>query len=174
MDLPVMQGGYYEVATGARAVYVRVHGLASMSNCLCLRTSLESLLAEGRSFIVVDLADCTGMDSTFMGLLAGAATYERNNKRSGVAAVNVSEPLLQLLKNVGLTELIFVEPEPFEAPALEFIRLEEQRGEKERLACVQAAHEHLMKINDHNEEIFRPYVAALELEMKQRGMKETD
>jgi anti-anti-sigma regulatory factor len=170
-----MQGGYYEVATGTRAVYVRVHGLATMSNCLCLRTFLENLLAEGRSFIVVDLADCTGMDSTFMGVLAGAATHERNGKTSGVAAVNVSEPLLQLLKNVGLTELIFVESEPFEAPRLEFVRLEEQRGgEKELLACVHAAHEHLMKINDRNEEIFRPYVAALELEMKQRGMKRPD
>ena len=170
-----MQGGYYEVATGARAVYVRVHGLATMSNCLCLRTFLESLLAEGRSFIVVDLADCTGMDSTFMGVLAGAATYERNGKTSGVAAVNVSQPLMQLLKNVGLTELVFVELEPFEAPPLEFVRLEEQRGgEKELLACVHAAHEHLMKINERNEEIFRPYVAALELEMKQRGMKGPD
>jgi anti-sigma B factor antagonist len=170
----VTQGGYYEVATGARAVYVRVHGLATMSNCLCLRTFMEDLLAGGRSFVVVDLADCTGMDSTFMGVLAGAATYEQNGKTPGIAAVNVSEPLLRLLRNVGLTELIFVEPEPFEAPALEFIRLEEQRGEKERLACVHAAHEHLMKINDRNEEVFRPFVAALELEMRQRGMKNTD
>ena len=169
-----MQGGYYEVATGTRAVYVRVHGLATMSNCLCLRTFMEGLLAGGRSFIVVDLADCAGMDSTFMGVLAGAATYEQNGKAPGIAAVNVSEPLLRLLKNVGLTELIFVEPEPFETPALEFVRLEEQRGEKERLACVQAAHEHLMKINDRNEEVFRPFVAALELEMKQRGMKGQD
>jgi len=169
-----MQGGYYEVATGARAVYVRVHGLATMINCLCLRTTIENLLAGGRSFIIVDLADCTGMDSTFMGVLAGAATYEQNGKTPGVAAVNVSEPLLQLLKNVGLTELIFIEPEPFETPALDFIRLEEQRGEKERLACVRSAHEHLMKLNERNEEIFRPFVAALELEMKQRGMKNTD
>jgi anti-anti-sigma regulatory factor len=168
----VTQGGYYEVAIGARAVYVRVHGLATMSNCLCLRTFIEELLAAGRSFIVVDLADCAGMDSTFMGVLAGAATSERNGRPPGIAAVNVSEPLLRLLKNVGLTELIFVEPEPFETPALEFVRLAEQRGEKDRLACVQAAHEHLMKLNERNEEIFRPLVAALELEMKQYGMKE--
>ena len=172
--MALTQSGYYEVATGVRAVYVRVHGRATMSNCLCLRTFMEGLLAAGRSFIVVDLADCTGMDSTFMGVLAGAATYEQNGKTPGIAAVNVSEPLLRLLKNVGLTELIFVEPEPFETPALEFVRLEEQRGEKERLACVHAAHEHLMKINDRNEEVFRPFVAALELEMKQRGMKGND
>jgi anti-anti-sigma regulatory factor len=170
--LAVTQGGYYEVATGERAVYVRVHGIATMSNCLCLRTFIEELLAGGRSFIIVDLADCEGMDSTFMGVLAEAATYDQNGKTPGIAAVNVSEPLLRLLKNVGLTELIFVESEPFEAPRLEFVRLDEQRGEKERLACVHAAHEHLMKLNDRNEEIFRPFVAALEREMKQRGMKE--
>ena len=172
--MAVTQGGYYEVAAGTRALYVRVHGLATMSNCLCLRSTVEKLLADGHSFIVVDLADCTGMDSTFMGVLAGAATYEREGKTLGVAAVNVSEPLLRLLKEVGLTELIFVEPEPFETPALQFVRLEEQRGEKELLACVRSAHENLMKLNERNEGIFRPLVAALEEEMKQRGMKGTD
>ena len=170
-----MPGGYYEVATGARAVYVRVHGIATMVNCLCLRGFLEGLLAEGGSFVIVDLADCAGMDSTFMGVLAGAATYERNGKSPGVALVNVSEPLMRQLKDVGLTELVFVETEPFETPALEFVRLEEQGGgEKERLACVHAAHEHLMKINERNEAIFRPFVAALEREMLERGMKNND
>jgi len=172
--LAATQTGFYEVAAGERAVYVRVHGLACMVNCLCLRVFVEEMLASGRSFVVVDLAGCTGMDSTFMGVLAGVATYEREGKNPGLAVVNVSEPMLRLLKNVGLTELIFIEPEPIATPELEFVRLEEQRGDAGRMALVRAAHENLMKLSERNEETFRPLVAALELEMEQRGMKGPD
>jgi len=163
--------GFYEVAIAKHAAYVRVYGLATMNNSLCLRDFIEKALAVGRTFIIVDLAHCTGMDSTFMGLLAGAAMSEQNGKSPGVAAVNAGGPLLELLKSVGLTELIFVEPEPFNAPDFEFARLEEPSGEDARLALVRSAHEHLIKLSDHNEEVFGPLVAALEMEMRQRGIK---
>jgi anti-anti-sigma factor len=172
--LAATQTGFYEVAGGERAVYVRVHGLASMVNCLCLRAFIEEMLATGHNFVVVDLGGCSGMDSTFMGVLAGVATYEREGKNPSLAVVNVSEPILRLLKNVGLTELIFVEPEPITPPDLQFVRLEEPRGDSGRMALVRAAHENLMKLSERNEEIFRPLVAALEMEMKQRGMKGPD
>ena len=42
--------GWYEVADCRRGVYVRAHGLASMTNCLCLRDFIETMLQEGRRF----------------------------------------------------------------------------------------------------------------------------
>lgn len=170
--MAAMHSGFYEVAVGKRAVYIRVHGHASMNNCFCLRDFIDRMLHVGHSFFVVDLADCAGMDSTFMGVLAGAATYEQNGKAPGIAAVNVGEPLVRLLRSVGLTELIFIEADRFDVPVdLEFVRLEEQATEEDRLILIRAAHEQLIKICDHNEEVFGPFVAALEMEMKQRGMK---
>jgi len=166
--------GYYEVAVAKRATYVRVHGLASMNNCLCLRDFIDRVLSEGRSFLVVDLSDCTGMDSTFMGVLAGAATYDHKGKNPGVAVVNASKSLVGLLRSVGLTELVFVESEPFEIPEAQFARLEEQPSEEERLRLIRNAHRNLIVLSDKNEEVFGPLVSALEMEMRQRGMQFAD
>jgi len=166
--------GSYDVAVGQRAVYIRVNGLGSMNNCLCVRDFLDDMGAQGRSFVVVDLKYCTGMDSTFMGVLAGAATDEREGRRMAVAVVNADPHLVKLLRSVGLTEIIYVDPEPFEAPDLEFHHLEETATEKERLACIRTAHEHLMKISADNERIFGPLVRLIEKEMRARGFLDTD
>lgn len=162
--------GYYEVAVGKRAVYARVHGLASMNNCLCLREFLDKLLAEGHGFIIVDLGDCTGMDSTFMGVLAGAATFERPGRTPGIVVVNADPTLVRLLQSVGLGELLMIEEKPFKIPEMQFVRLEEQAGEEERLALIRAAHTHLIKISEENERLFGPIVQVLEAEMRKRGL----
>ena len=167
------QDGTYEVAIGKRAVFVRVHGLGSMNNCLCLRDFVEEMLHAGRSFLIIDLAGCTGMDSTFMGLIAGATTFEHGDRRTGVAIVNANGTLVELLESVGLTELVFIEPAPFEVPNVEFHRLEEQASEEKRVALVRSAHEHLVKMCDENERVFGPLLRSLEAEMKERGMLES-
>ena len=164
------QSGYYEVAIGKRAVYVRAHGLASMNNCLCLREFLDKLLADGHSFIIVDLGDCTGMDSTFMGVLAGAATFEQRDRTPGIIVVNADATLMRLLQSVGLGELLMIEEKPFKIPHMEFARLEEQASEEERLALIRAAHTHLIKISEENERLFGPLVQVLEDEMRKRGL----
>ena len=162
--------GVYDVALGDHAVYVRVHGLAGMTNCLCMRDFLERMLAAGRTFIVVDLAACTGMDSTFMGVLAGAASYESPGKPVGVAVVNAGPQLVKLLEEIGLNELLFIEPKPFTMPEVNFVRLEGQPGEEERLQLIKSAHEHLIKVSANNERVFGPLVAVLREEMRRRGI----
>lgn len=162
--------GSYEVAVGSRAVYVRVHGLGSMNNCLCVRDFLDGMLQSDRGFVVIDLRDCTGMDSTFMGVIAGTASFETEDLSIGVAVVNASSELFRLLETVGLTELVFVDPEPFDVKDVEFHALEEQAGEESRLKLVRQAHEHLIKISDKNEQAFGDLLRTIEMEMKTRGM----
>ncbi len=165
------QTGYYEVAIGKRAVYVRVHGLASMNNCLCLRDCIEHALADGHNFVIVDLKDCTGMDSTFMGVLASAATPYRRDPPPGVAVVNADKRLAGLLDSVGISELVYVDPAPFEPPQIAFIRLNESAPDDDaRLACVHAAHRELIEVAAENEKVFGPFLSVLESEMKARGM----
>ena len=164
------RNGYYEVAVGNRAIYLRVHGLASMNNCLCARDFIEQEMAGAHSFLIVDLGDCTGLDSTFMGIMAGAATHPRSNPPPAVAVVNATPSLKTLLTDVGLTELLLVEDEPFDESGIEFVRLPDDGTEEERLACVREAHESLIRISASNERIFRPFLAALESDMKKKGM----
>lgn len=162
--------GSYEVAVGRRAVYVRLHGLASMTNCLCVRDVLDRFIRSKRNFVVLDFGDCTGMDSTFMGVIAGVATQDLNDKPVGVAVVNASPRLVRLLESVGLTELVYVDPDPFETPEVQFHLLEEQATEEERLKLIRTAHEHLIAISEENEKIFGSLLGAVETEMKKRGI----
>ena len=162
--------GSYEVAVGARAVYVRVHGLGSMNNCFCVRDFLDDMLDSHRGFIVFDLQDCTGMDSTFMGVIAGVATAEQDGRPIGVAVVNASERLVKLIGSVGLTELVFIEPDPFDTPDLEFHLLEEQCTETDRIRLIRSAHTHLIGISEENERIFGSLVRGIEKEMARSGM----
>ena len=162
--------GHYEVAVGDRAIYLRVHGLASMNNCLCARDFIEHEMAGAHSFLIVDLADCTGMDSTFMGLMAGAATHRRENPPPAVAVVNATPSLKELLDGVGLTELLLVEDDAFDESGIEFVRLPDDGADEERLACVREAHESLVRVSASSERIFGPFLATLENEMKEKGL----
>ena len=162
--------GYYEVAIGKRAVYVRVHGMATMNNCLCVRDFIDDMLGSEHSFIIADLSDCTGMDSTFMGVLAGAATFHKEDPQPGVAVVNADKALIDLLKSVGISELVFVDSQPFTPPSVEFLRLDDRAGERERLACIRTAHQKLIAVSEENEKVFRPFLTALESDMKRCGM----
>jgi anti-anti-sigma regulatory factor len=164
----------YEVAISERAVYVRPRGLATMNNCLSVRDFIEEMLRESHGFIVVDLATCTGMDSTFMGVLAGAAAFEKDDRQAGVAVVNAGERLVKLLESVGLTELILVDEVPFEAPGIEFLTLEDKPGEVERLKLVRSAHNDLIKVSEKNEKVFGALVRTLEAEMRERGMLDVE
>ena len=166
---PNARQGSYEVAAGARAIYVRVHGLASMNNCLCLRDFIEDMFAASHTFLIVDLADCTGIDSTFMGLLAGAAQFRRDERQASVAVVNANDCLVKLLKSVGVAELVFLEPEEHDVPELEFVALHEEPDEERRLALIRWAHKRLLAITKRNEEIFGRFLNTLESEMRRRG-----
>ena len=160
----------YKVAIGKHAIYVRVSGLASMTNCLCVRDFLDEMLKSCRHFIIMDLAECTGMDSTFMGVIAGAASFIKNEQRTGLAVVNAGKSLVRLLEEVGISELVLMDPKPFAVPDVEFFPLQERDGEEERLALIRSAHQHLIATSEQNAKIFGPLIAQLEAQMKQHGL----
>lgn len=141
-----------------------------MTNCLCVRDVLDDLIESKRGFVVFDLDDCSGMDSTFMGVIAGVATQEIDNRAVSVAVVNASKHLAKLIEGLGLTELVYLDPDHFVPPDIEFYVLEEQATEEERLKLIHRAHEHLIAISDENEEIFGDLLRTIESEMRQRGM----
>ena len=120
-----MKSGYgrYEVATARNAVYVRAHGLASMNNCLALRDFLDQVMTLGQTLVIMDLAYCTGMDSTFMGVLAGMATRLARQTGGKMLMLNVPDKLFEILSTLGLDQLMECRrlgavPEPLVEPPL--------------------------------------------------------
>mgnify|MGYP003889460409 CR=1 FL=1 len=53
--------------------WIRCEGKGSFLNSSILKSFADQRLAAGERSLVVDLSACTGMDSTFMGTLAGIA-----------------------------------------------------------------------------------------------------
>jgi len=157
--------GYYQVGLSRTAVYVRVIGLATMYTAACVRDFVERMLEEGYAKAVFDLEDCCGMDSTFLGVLAGVATYDGADDMPSVIVVNAAPPNRHLLESVGLTELIEVCDGRIDRPDIRLESLRERTREEERLDLVRSAHEKLVQIDDRNEEVFGAFLNALKAQM---------
>ncbi len=99
----------YLVAVAADPVVVRVEGRACFQNCRCLKEFFATMTGRGQTRFVLDLARCTGMDSTFLGVVAGAAIELRGRAPAGALIVRSPGPRnLELLRNLGLHRLLTV------------------------------------------------------------------
>jgi anti-sigma B factor antagonist len=105
MDIPIDS---LEVATQGEDAYVRVGGRGSFKGGPALKQFGTTALDRGCRRIIVDMARCTGMDSTFMGVLAGLALTAR--KKNGALVLRaVTEKNGALLRTLGLIQLVTME-----------------------------------------------------------------
>lgn len=138
----------------------------------------DERIAAGESLLVVDLGACTGMDSTFMGTLAGLAA--RISAKSGELHVaEAGERNRASLEDLGLDFMMVIDP-----PAASWRgRLDEirsalkQRDKQGALPAVDRArhvldaHKTLSSVNESNARLFENVVDTLEQELP--GGKQT-
>lgn len=87
-------------------VHVRVVGRGTFQNSQPLRRYALEMMERGTKEFVVDLGGCDGMDSTFLGVLAGIGLRLTQNGRAGrIHIANVSPRNLELLQTLGLDRL---------------------------------------------------------------------
>jgi hypothetical protein len=124
--------------------------------------------------LVVDLEGCTGMDSTFMGTLAGLA-MKMSKAGDGVLQVaGADERNRRSLEDLGLDFILQIEPEdaPWRA-RLDDVRrsLEPVNGDdtsqssQQRASHVLEAHQLLSSTSDDNRDRFRGVIDVLEAEL---------
>ena len=112
----------YLTAGVSGSVYVRVFGLANMSNASMLDAFLNAELDLGMNMACIDLSECTGMDSTFMGTLVGF--HHRMTTDGGrFLVVNPSSSNNRLLDMLGVSMVVPVLND-HEVPELSFYRLQ--------------------------------------------------
>lgn len=81
-----------------------VIGRASYLNCQCVSDFFNSIIENGLKEIVIDCQYCTGMDSTFLGVITSAILKLR--KVSGnVVLTNLSQRNQELVDNIGISKL---------------------------------------------------------------------
>ena len=102
----------------ADPVLVRIEGRASFANSGSLKDFFTEMTRQGKARFVVDFQQCTSMDSTFLGVLAGAALeLRRRNPPGALTLTRVGERNLELIRNLGLHRLAVVDPGDSLAPA---------------------------------------------------------
>ncbi|MCG3146781.1 MAG: hypothetical protein PCFJNLEI_00215 [Verrucomicrobiae bacterium] len=92
-------------------LHVRVCGRGTFQNGQPLRRFALEMIEKGATQCIVDLAGCEGMDSTFLGVLAGIGLrLNQNNGHNRMRVTNVSHRHLELLQTLGLDRLFSITP----------------------------------------------------------------
>ena len=148
----------------ADPVLVRIDGRASFANSSSLKDFFTEMIKQGKHRFVVDFQLCTSMDSTFLGVIAGAALELRRLAPPGTLTLaRVGERNLELIRNLGLHRLATVDAGAFpmnfsgSAQALD----SKAKTEIESARLVLEAHEHLVKADAANAAMFQDVMAFL-------------
>ncbi|MFP4069888.1 MAG: STAS domain-containing protein [Verrucomicrobiota bacterium] len=144
-------------------VVVRINGKANYLNCNEFREFIETMVSEGNTHFVIDFEHCIGMDSTFLGILAGTALELRKSSKPGVLVIcNLSERNHELICNLGLQNLLTIaEDLPEEATGSERQFAGLNNVEVSDARNVLQAHENLVQASDENSAKFQDVIAFL-------------
>jgi anti-anti-sigma factor len=94
------------VALQNDTAYVHVQGRGSFKNSTNLKQfGVAAIEADCRA-LVLDMAECMGMDSTFMGVLAGLAFRLKQRSQGDLLMVNLSTRTHGLLTTLGLDQVV--------------------------------------------------------------------
>ena len=153
-------------------VVVRVEGRACFTGSGSLQEFFHQMRGQGKTRFVVDLENCTSMDSTFLGVLAGEALELRRRQPAGsLVLCRVGPRNLELVRNLGLHRLLTVDAAndslAFGQPAAPLAN-GSARGELEAAHLVLEAHENLVAADPANRGKFQDVLAFLRHRLEQQ------
>ncbi len=157
-------GDCLRVSRAEDAVLIQVVGLGTMFLAPTLQALVESELRAGFRNFVVDLQECGGMDSTFMGTFIGLSTQVRNSY-GWFYLVHVSDENMRLLKMLGVIHMVSVHAGEFPFAEGETTILHPTNDPYARQKQILSAHRLLTNADPENEKRFGPFIRAFEEEM---------
>ena len=161
----------YLVDAYSDPVVVRIEGRACFQNSACLRDFIVEVVRQGKTHFVLDFQHCASMDSTFLGVLAGAAIDLRKNVPGGTLVLaRVGPRNLELIRNLGLHRLLTVEAGDF---PMNFDKCDTalkcaDRSELDNARLVLEAHENLVNADEANRTKFQDVLAFLKNRVEQK------
>lgn len=155
------------VSAYSEPVVVQINGKANYLNCNNFREFMEKMVSDGKSRFALDFEHCKGMDSTFLGILAGTALQLRQQEPPGILLIcNLSERNHELICNLGLQALLSIDAElpevecqPCDDSSKSFSELENKEVSDAR--NVLDAHQNLVKADEQNAAKFQDVIAFL-------------
>ena len=161
----------YLVDAYSDPVVVRIDGRACFQNSMCLRDFISEMVARGKTRFVLDFQSCTSMDSTFLGVLAGAALeLRKTTKESSLIVTRVGQRNLELMRNLGLHRLLAVDAGELAPNSNRQDTVLEcrQKSEIENARHVLEAHENLVRADESNRSKFQDVLAFLRNRVEQK------
>jgi len=161
----------YLVDASSDPVVVRINGRACFQNSACLRDFIGEMLRQGKTKFVLDFQQCTSMDSTFLGVLAGSALELKKRPGGGsLVLARLGPRNLELVRNLGLHRLLTVDAG--EAPVGEghfdtALHCGDQ-SELEHARLVLEAHENLVSVDESNRSKFQDVLTFLKNRVAQK------
>ena len=159
-----MAGHSLHVAWLDDTLYCLVQGLGNMQNSFPLKEFVErAYYQKGCRKLILDLSQCRGMDSTFMGTLVGIRKLDIQ-----VVLVNVGKEHKKLLQGLGIHYLLSILETPFCVPSWKLSPLEvSQVSRTDYLETIYQAHQNLIEAEPENAARFRRFVETLLKELNQ-------
>ena len=110
MTAPRPTGNQLLAATVAQCTMVAVLGAATFRLAPSFRQATQAARLAGIALIVVDMAACTTLDSTFMGSLASLGLAGQQPDGTPAVLINLSSHLHGLLQGLGVNRILKIYP----------------------------------------------------------------
>ncbi len=142
-----------QAAITDNTVFVKVIGRGSFKIAAPLKQFISKVAShQSISTVVIDLEECIGMDSTFMGVLAGLSGRLKQTNQL-MELINLSDKNAQLLKTLGIDHVLsfYATAHGHQLSAQETESLPTDQVSKKDLAeTALQAHEKLVQISEEN------------------------
>ncbi|MEN8255482.1 MAG: STAS domain-containing protein [Verrucomicrobiota bacterium] len=90
-----------------RTAVVRVNGRGSFKISPPMKQFIQRVIAtNSANRILLDMSECCGMDSTFMGVLAGLSYHVKDKPGFTLKLINLSEKNQKLLTTLGVDQVV--------------------------------------------------------------------
>jgi hypothetical protein len=154
---------------------VKVNGYGSFKEGPSIKRFGAAAEDAGCNLVVFDMESCLGMDSTFMGVMAGLALRMQEDVNGRVVAMNLSAKTFSLLETLGLNRIIVCYqegdiPDEFKAVLADVMDLEELALEGDdkmtSLTTMLSAHRNLVEADPENISRFKDVISYLDQDLK--------
>lgn len=153
-----------QAAIDGDKIFIRVTGRGSFKVSATLKQFISEITAKQPvTQVVLDLNDCIGMDSTFMGVLAGLSGRLKKTGQS-LELINLSEKNAKLLATLGVDQVIahYSHAHGHSTPEQPAETLPVEDATKKELAeTALQAHENLVNLSEENRPRFKRVIEYL-------------
>lgn len=157
-----------QAAIAGDKIFVRVTGRGSFKVSVTLKQFIAQVASQQPiSTVVLDLVECIGMDSTFMGVLAGLSGRLKQNGQT-LELINLSEKNANLLATLGVDQVIahYSHSHGHQIPGQAAASLSVAGVTKKELAeTALQAHETLVELSEENRPRFKRVIEYLKADV---------